>query len=172
MYYFKCEQNLLTNGIWTYIITTPMGESVRDFYKGVYFRCWFWLKRRSSHSNWPAVCTFVFLQNLLARRLITELISSCVNCFKLLNQNFLWVLKLPLTALGCYNTNVRLFTYLNNKLFSHELKILNYDGIWENKKLPDENQRFDWIKSVHGYRLVNIGWLADINFFDSMIWLF
>ena len=33
-----------------------------------------------------------------------------------------------------YNTNVRLFTYLNNKLFSHEFKILNYDGLWENKK--------------------------------------
>ena len=45
------------------------------------------------------------------------------------------LLKLPLTALGCYNTNVRLFTYLNNKLFSHELKILNYDGLWENKKI-------------------------------------
>ena len=49
------------------------------------------------------------------------------------------------------------------------LKILNYDGLWENKKLSDENQRFDWIKSIHGYRLVNIGWLADINLFDSMI---
>ena len=57
----------------------------------------------------------------------------------------------------CYDTNVRLFTYLNNKLFLHELKILNYDGLWENKKLSDENQGFDWIKSIHGYRLVNIG---------------
>ena len=26
------------------------------------------------------------------------------------------------------------------------LKILNYNGLWENKKLWDENQRFDWIK--------------------------
>ena len=68
-----------------------------------------------------------------------------------------------------HDTNVRLFTYLNNKLFSHELKILNYDGLWENKKIPDENQRFDWIISILGYRLVNIGWLADINLFDSMI---
>ena len=68
------------------------------------------------------------------------------------------------------DTNVRLFTYLNNKLFSHELKILNCDGLWENKKIPDENQRFDWIKLIgHGYRLVNIGWLADINLVDSMI---
>ena len=39
--------------------------------------------------------------------------------------------------------------HLNNKLLSHELKILNYDGLWENKKFPDENQRFDWIKPIH-----------------------
>ena len=65
--------------------------------------------------------------------------------------------KLPLTALGWYYTNVRLYTYLNNKLFSHELKILNYDGLWENKKPLDENQPFDWTKSTQGYRLVNIG---------------
>ena len=38
---------------------------------------------------------------------------------------------------------------LNNKLFSYELKILNYDRLWENKKLSDENQRFDRIKSIH-----------------------
>ena len=67
------------------------------------------------------------------------------------------------------DTNVRPFTDLNNKLFSHELKILNYDGLWENKKIPHENQRVDWIKWIHGYRLVNIGWLSDINLFDSMI---
>ena len=30
--------------------------------------------------------------------------------------------------------------YLNYKPFSHELKILNYDGLRENKKLSDENQ--------------------------------
>ena len=59
---------------------------------------------------------------------------------KLLNQNFFWVLKLQLTALGCYNPNVKLFTYLNNNIqtHSHELKILNYDN-WENEKIPDEN---------------------------------
>ena len=85
---------------------------------------------------------------------------------KLLNQNFFRVPKLPLTALGCYDTNAR---HLNNKLLSHELKILNYDGLWEKKKTPDENQRFDWRKSIHGYQLVNIGWLADINLFNSMI---
>ena len=148
-----------------------MGESVRNCCEGVYFRHWFCLKRCSSHSKWPAVCTFVFLQVLLARRLIRELILIIVNCFKLLNQNFFWVLKSPLTALEWLDKNFRLFFYLNNKLFPNELKILNNDGLWENKKIPDENQRFDWIKSIHGYRLVNIGWLADINLFDSMIWL-
>ena len=51
------------------------------------------------------------------------------------------------------------------------LKILNYDGFWENKKIPVENQRFDWIKLIHGYQLVNIGWITDINLFTSMIWL-
>ena len=61
-----------------------------------------------------------------------------MNCFKLLNRISFEFLKLPLTALGWHDTNVRLFTYLNNKLFSHELKILNYDGLWENKKIPDE----------------------------------
>ena len=122
----------------------PTGESVRNFCKRVYFRCWFWLKRCSSHSKWPAVWAFIFLQILLPRRLIRKLILSCckllLSCWitiaKLLNQNFFWVLKLPLTALGCYDTNVRLFTYLNNKLFSHELKILNYDGLLGNKKNP------------------------------------
>ena len=53
--------------------------------------------------------------------------------------------------------------------FLHELKTLNYDGLWENKKALDENERFDWIKSIPGYRLVNMGWLPDINLFNSMI---
>ena len=35
------------------------------------------------------------------------------------------------------------------------------------QKLSDENQRFDWIKSIHWYRLVDIGWIADINLLDS-----
>ena len=37
------------------------------------------------------------------------------------------------------------------------------------QKIPDENKHFDWTKSIHGYRLVNIGWLADINLFTSMV---
>ena len=110
----------------------PMGESLRNFCEGVYLRRWIWLKRCSLHSKWHAVCTlFVFLQVLLARTLIRELNLSCcklllscsITIAKLINQNFFWVLKLPLTALGCYDTDVRLFNF----------KILNYDGLWENK---------------------------------------
>ena len=106
-------------------------------------------------------CVYIclFIQILLDIRLIRELILSCckllLTTFKLLLKLF-WVLKLPLTALGCSDINIRLLTYLDNKLFSHELKTFNYDGLWENKKFSDENQRFDWIKSIHGYRLVNI----------------
>ena len=167
MYYFKCEQNLWTNSIWTYIITTLWMNQWGIFAKE------FTSKVHSSHSKWP-VCTFVFLQIFLAIRLIRELILSCckllLNCWvtiaKLLNQSFFWVPKLPVTAIGCYDTNARLFTYLNNRLFLHESKIWNYDGLCVNKKIPDENQRFDWIKSIHGYRLLNIGWFADINLFN------
>ena len=36
-------------------------------------------------------------------------------------------------------------------------------------KQKNENQHFDWIKLIHGYRLVNIGWFADINLFNLMI---
>ena len=40
------------------------------------------------------------------------------------------------------------------------------------KKFSDENLRFDWIKLIHLYWLINIGWLADINLFNLMIYLF
>ena len=39
------------------------------------------------------------------------------------------------------------FNYLNSKLFPHELKIMMDYG--KTKKLSDENQRFDRIKSIH-----------------------
>ena len=103
-----------------------------------------WLKRCSS--KWPAVSTYV--------------------------QNSFWVLKLPLAALGCYDTDARLFTYLNNKPFfymsSKHWVMMDYR---KTKKILDENQRFDWMKSIPGYPLVNISWLADINLFNSMIWI-
>ena len=31
------------------------------------------------------------------------------------------------------------------------------------KKFSDENQRFNWIKSIHWYQLDNIGWFIDIE---------
>ena len=36
-------------------------------------------------------------------------------------------------------------------------------------KKTDKSQRFDWMKLIHGYRLVSTGWLADASEFDSMI---
>ena len=65
------------------------------------------------------------------------------------------VAKLPSTAL------LQLFfTFFasNNKLFSRELEILNYDKI----------QSFSWMKSIHSYWLINIDWLADSNWLDDL----
>ena len=72
----------------------------------------------------------------------------------MLNQNCFQVFKLPLTVSGCYNT-----TYLNKKLFSHKLKVLNYDGLWENKKLSDKKStlrldNIDSFISIGQYQLV------------------
>ena len=36
--------------------------------------------------------------------------------------------------------------------------------------LLDGNQRFDRIKSIHWDRLVNIGWLGDIDLLNAKIW--
>ena len=58
-----------------------------------------------------------------------------------------YIIKLPLTAPGCYSTIVTLFTHLNNKLFSHDLKILTCDELWKSKKSSDKNRPFAWIKS-------------------------
>ena len=46
------------------------------------------------------------------------------------------------------------FSLIWIRSYFHELKILNYDGLWENKKIPDKNQRFDWIESIS---LISIG---------------
>ena len=64
--------------------------------------------------------------------------------------------------------NVRLFTCLNNKLFSYVLEILNHDGLWENKKLLYKNQRFNWIKSIHWCRLINVGRLAGLDYLTCL----
>ena len=47
-----------------------------------------------------------------------------------------------------YSTSVRLFTYLNDKLFLRELQILNHDELKKNQKISDEIWRFDWIKLI------------------------
>ena len=39
----------------------------------------------------------------------------------------------------------------------------------EKQKILDKNRRFNWIKSIHGYQLVNIGRVADINLFNWII---
>ena len=45
--------------------------------------------------------------------------------------------------------SVRHFCGGVSHLFSCLLKILNYDGLWENKKSSHENQRFDRIKLIY-----------------------
>ena len=80
----------------------------------------------------------------------------------MLNQNFFWVLKLPLTALGCYDTNVRLFTCLNNKLFSLELKILNYDdGKTKNSRMKNN-------VSIGQNWFMDIDWLILVDSLTSV----
>ena len=56
----------------------------------------------------------------------------------------------------------QLFTFSNDKLFLHELKILNYIGLWENKKTSDYSAlRLDEIS-------FNIGSFADIDLLDDL----
>ena len=61
-----------------------------------------------------------------------------------------------------------LFTKSCHKLLPDQLKILNYDGLWENKKLLDEIWRFDWIKVIDWYQMFNIDWLADVDWLDGL----
>ena len=53
----------------------------------------------------------------------------------------------------CYSANVRLCIYSNKTHFSHELKILNFDEIWETKKNLWWNStlwldKTDWLISI------------------------
>ena len=81
---------------------------------------------------------FFFSQVMLAGRLTRSYFNSDTVAFTWLQIAFkllsCWVVKLPLKASGCYSTNLRL-VFLNNKYLSRELKILSYDGLWENKKM-------------------------------------
>ena len=79
------------------------------------------------------------------------------------NENFCRLLKeIVKVPPRCYSTNVRLFTYWNDKkLFSHELKTLNYDGLWENKI---SRMKFDaWLDKID--------WLYRLISTDMIIWL-
>ena len=56
----------------------------------------------------------------------------------------------------------QLFTFSNDKLFLRELKILNYIGLWGNKKNSDYSAlRLDEIS-------FNIGSFADIDLLDDL----
>ena len=46
---------------------------------------------------------------------------------------------------------------------SQAFHVYNYDRSCENKKSSDENQCFNWMKPIHWYQLVDIGWFVDIN---------
>ena len=63
----------------------------------------------------------------------------------LLLAKYLISVTAPLTVSGCYNANVRLITYLNNKTLLTCVENITLWWIMENKKLSDENQRFDWL---------------------------
>ena len=58
-------------------------------------------------------------------------------------------LLITINSLRMLQHKCQAFYLFENELFSYELKLLNYDGLWENKKLSDENQRFDLIKLIY-----------------------
>ena len=84
---------------------------------------------------------------------------------------YIAIVKLPLTFSGCYNTNVS-FSIIWIRNSSHRSwKYLTMIHYGKTKKFSNEYQRFDWIKLINWCQFANIGWLADIDLFDSMIWL-
>ena len=118
----------------------PMGEWVRNYYQGVYFRTWFWLKDAAHIQNDQLYVHLFFLQ--ISRELILSF----------------WVIKLLLTVLGCYDTNVRLFTYLNNKLFSRVENI-------ESWQIIGKQNKFGWKSMLRVDRIdfIDIDWLISIG---------
>ena len=58
------------------------------------------------------------------------------------------LLNYRINSFGILQFKCQLFTYLNDKLFSHELILLNHVELWEDKKIPDETQPFHWIKLI------------------------
>ena len=70
---------------------------------------------------------------------------NTVGNLKFVSTDYLVLFILPLTAVGCYNTNAR---------------VENIELWWilENNKISDENQCFDWIKF-----LMDIDWLILVG---------
>ena len=102
-------------------------------------------ERRHWRRSGVFIVNFNHISHFFLEFLLLTLNKLNVSWEAIIFSGFSICMTVTWTFLGCYNVNVRLFTYLNNKVFSYELKILNYDGLWENKKLLDENQRF-WKK--------------------------
>ena len=71
--------------------------------------------------------------------------------------------SLALHLLFCFSQEKPLRWKEINTHTHPELQILNYDRLWENKKISDEIRLFDWIKLIDGYLLFNIVWFADID---------
>ena len=88
MYYFKCEKNLLTISIWTYTITTIWVYQWEIFAKEFTLTLIF-AKNMQLTFKWAVVCTFAFLQILLATRLIRELVLSCCKLFQVVKSKFI-----------------------------------------------------------------------------------
>ena len=65
---------------------------------------------------------------------------------------------------------VRLFTYLNNKLFSGEFKNIELWWILRKEKIIGWKSTLRWGKIHSLISIVYIGWLADIDFFELIIW--
>ena len=109
LWYFQCKQNLLTNNMWTYTIRNLLENQWEILVKK------FTLDVDSGYKD------VAHIQNDL-------LYVSHFTDFTRLK------IKLQLTASGCYSKNGKVFIDSNNKLFSPELKILKYDGLWEDNK--------------------------------------
>ena len=111
LYHLKCEQNFLTN-------TNLSKEFTLDVVSG---------NKDADHNqnNLLHICLFT---DIALWKTNTILFNAGTIAFKLLNYQ---------GASGRYSTHDKLSIYSNEKLSSQELKILNCDGLWKNKKISD-----------------------------------
>ena len=76
-------------------------------------------------------------------------LSCQVAIAKFSNRNYFEVVKLPIYSSRRLQKKFLAILILKDKLLLPELKILNYDGLWENKKNnPGEIRCFDWKKLI------------------------